>query len=183
MLPGGSQWLRFEKKIQRFGILAAVATLGCSSEIARADESGLSFRLPGLSGSLAATPATPGWSTAEIYYHQGDLMLIAPTYTFATPVFGGQFSATGRHLWQGRGKHFRHADGGRRTDRNHANGITTWLKPNDPSDGTYVGLIRHWLSHIDEDNERTANAQTRHLSAPTRNSNGRSVFCSLERIA
>jgi hypothetical protein len=96
--------------------------------MASADESGISFWLPGLYGSLSATPSTPGWSIAAIYYHasvgasgaaaaarefqvgrfapnvnldfnlavhgQADLMLIAPTYTFATPVLGGQLSAT-----------------------------------------------------------------------------------------
>jgi hypothetical protein len=40
-----------------------------STEIARADESGISFWLPGLYGSLAATPTTPGWSVGAIYYH------------------------------------------------------------------------------------------------------------------
>lgn len=105
--------------------LAAMASMPSSS---RADESGSSFWLPGLYGSLAATPGTPGWSVAAIYYHttvnasgaaaaarefqvgrfsptvninlnlalsgQADLMFIAPTYTFATPVLGGQLSAT-----------------------------------------------------------------------------------------
>jgi hypothetical protein len=105
--------------------LAAMVSLPSSS---RADESGISFWLPGLYGSLSATPGTPGWSIAAIYYHtsvgasgaaaasrefqvgrfsptvnidlnlalsgQADLMLIAPTYTFATPVLGGQLSAT-----------------------------------------------------------------------------------------
>ncbi|WP_354255251.1 transporter [Bradyrhizobium sp. F1.13.3] len=112
----------------RIAVVAATAALACTPEESRADESGLSFWLPGLYGSLAATPTTPGWSAAAIYYHatvnasgaaaaareaqigrfsptvnvnlnlalsgQGDLMLIAPTYTFATPVFGGQLSAT-----------------------------------------------------------------------------------------
>ena len=107
-------------KMQWLAVLAGAAALACSSDIARADESGLSFWLPGLYGSLAATPTTPGWSVAAIYYHttvnasgaaaasrefqfgrfsptvninlnlalagQADLMLIAPTYTFATPV-------------------------------------------------------------------------------------------------
>ena len=102
--------------------------LALSPGIARADEDGISFWLPGLYGSLSATPTTPGWSTAAIYYHtsvnasgataaarefrvgrfsptvnldlnlalsgQADLMLIAPTYTFAEPVLGGQLSAT-----------------------------------------------------------------------------------------
>jgi len=96
--------------------------------IATADEGGVSFWLPGLYGSLAATPSTPGWSVAAIYYHtsvnasgaaaasrefqvgrfsptvninlnlalsgQADLMFVAPTYTFVTPVLGGQLSAT-----------------------------------------------------------------------------------------
>jgi hypothetical protein len=93
-----------------------------------ADESGISFWLPGLNGSLAAVPTTPGWSVATVAYHttlnasgaaaaarefqagrfspnvnlnlnlalnaRVDLALIAPTYTFATPVLGGQLSAT-----------------------------------------------------------------------------------------
>ena len=110
------------------GALAATALALLSPQMAIADESGISFWLPGLYGSLSATPATPGWSIAAIYYHasvgasgaaaasrefqvgrfspnvnidlnvslrgQADLMLIAPTYTFATPVLGGQLSAT-----------------------------------------------------------------------------------------
>jgi hypothetical protein len=36
---------------------------------ARADENGISFWLPGLYGSLAATPQQPGWSLPLIYYH------------------------------------------------------------------------------------------------------------------
>ncbi len=34
-----------------------------------ADESGVSFWVPGFFGSLAATPQQPGWSLAMIYYH------------------------------------------------------------------------------------------------------------------
>ena len=36
---------------------------------ALADEGGVSFWIPGLFGSLAATPQQPGWSLANIYYH------------------------------------------------------------------------------------------------------------------
>jgi hypothetical protein len=95
-------------------------------QIARADESGVSFWIPGLFGSLAAVPVTPGWSVSSIYYHtsvsafgdvaaareiqigrfsptvnvslnanlnaQADLALLIPTYTFATPVLGGQLA-------------------------------------------------------------------------------------------
>src|SRR5471032_345876 len=119
---------RILPKMQWLGVLATAAALAGSSDIARADESVLSFWLLGLYGSLAATPTTPGWSVAAIYYHtsvnasgaaaasrefqvgrfsptvninlnlalagQADLLLIAPTYTFATPVLGGQLSAT-----------------------------------------------------------------------------------------
>jgi hypothetical protein len=40
-----------------------------SSNQASADEGGVSFWIPGLFGSLAATPQQPGWSLANIYYH------------------------------------------------------------------------------------------------------------------
>lgn len=109
------------------GALAVTLAL-LSPKPAAADENGISFWLPGLYGSLAATPTTPGWSLGAIYYHanlnasgataasrqfqvgrlspnvninlnvalsaQADLMFLAPTYTFATPVLGGQLSAT-----------------------------------------------------------------------------------------
>ena len=106
-------------------VLAALL-LGLSPGVSRADESGISFWLPGQVSSLAAAPQTPGWSMAEVYYHtnvsafgavaaareiqigrfsptvnvnlnarlnaQADLLLLNPTYTFATPVLGGQFA-------------------------------------------------------------------------------------------
>ncbi len=39
------------------------------SHRALADESGVSFWVPGFFGSLAATPQQPGWSLANVYYH------------------------------------------------------------------------------------------------------------------
>src|SRR6195256_4024493 len=103
----------------------AVALLLCP-QISRADESGISFWVPGLFGSLAAVPQTPGWSLGTVYYHTSvaasgaaaaareiqigrfsptvnvnlnvnlhappDLLFLAPTYTFATPVLGGQLA-------------------------------------------------------------------------------------------
>ena len=80
---------------------------------ALADESGTSFWVPGLYGSLAAVPGAPGWSFASIYYHTsvnasadkafpldgqivagldvtGDLGMFGPAYTLASPVLGGQ---------------------------------------------------------------------------------------------
>src|SRR3569623_1059907 len=78
---------------------------------ARADEGGICFWLPGLNGSLASVPATPGWSWVTLYYHtsvdasgsktftrggavvaglkgQGDITAFGPPYTFATPFLG-----------------------------------------------------------------------------------------------
>src|SRR5580693_3072439 len=50
------------------GVLGALALLWFPQET-RADEGGISFWLPGNFGSLAAAPATPGWSWATIYIH------------------------------------------------------------------------------------------------------------------
>ena len=48
--------------------LAAI-TIAALPQPAAADEGGVSFWVPGFFGSLAATPQTPGWSLATIYYH------------------------------------------------------------------------------------------------------------------
>jgi len=47
----------------------AVAALACFPQVGAADESGVSFWVPGFYGSLAAVPQQPGWSIASIYYH------------------------------------------------------------------------------------------------------------------
>jgi hypothetical protein len=117
-----------KSNIRRMGCAATAAALLLCPGISRADESGISFWVPGLEGSLAAVPTTPGWSLGTIYYHtsvtasgaaaasrefqvgrfsptininlnlnlsgQADLLFVAPTYTFATPLFGGQASMT-----------------------------------------------------------------------------------------
>jgi hypothetical protein len=90
--------------------------LALSPEVSRVDESGVSFWLPGQVSSLAATPQTPGWSMAKVSAFgavaaareiqigwfspavnvslnanlnaKADLLLLNPTYTFATPVLG-----------------------------------------------------------------------------------------------
>jgi hypothetical protein len=113
---------------RRIGCTVTTAALMFCPAIARADEGGVSFWLPGQYGSLAATPQTPGWALGSIYYHttvagsgnvaaareitvgrfsptvnvnlnlnlnaQGDLLFLAPSYTFATPVFGGQLAVS-----------------------------------------------------------------------------------------
>jgi len=107
-------------------LFAAVLTAVTASapNLARADEGGVGFWVPGFFGSMTATPLEPGFSMAVIYYHgeltggadvafarqvrrgniaanfnanlnidirgQADLVLAAPSYTFATPVLGGQ---------------------------------------------------------------------------------------------
>jgi hypothetical protein len=46
------------------------ALLALPAQVARADEGGVSFWLPGFFGSLAAVPAqAPGWSVTSIYWH------------------------------------------------------------------------------------------------------------------
>ena len=91
---------------------AAIAVVSLAS---RADEGGVSFWLPGNFGSFAALPTEPGWTLPLIYYHTSldaggglelkrggritagldataDAIFVAPTYTFASPVAGGQAS-------------------------------------------------------------------------------------------
>src|SRR5882762_11370355 len=58
-----------KSNIRRMGCAATAAALLLYPEISRADESGVSFWVPGLFGSLAATPQQPGWTLATIYYH------------------------------------------------------------------------------------------------------------------
>src|ERR1700716_1805300 len=117
---------RFGGRLIHSAIGIAAAMFGFLSDTAYADESGISYWLPGRFSSLAATPEVPGWSMAEVYYHtsvsafgaaaaareiqigrfpaavnvnlnlhlnaQADLVLLNPTYTFATPVLGGQLA-------------------------------------------------------------------------------------------
>ena len=107
-------------------VLLCAGSLSTAATVSRADESGTSFWLPGIFGSLAAAPGQPGWAFATVYYHtsvsagadvarsrelqigslnpnlnvnlnatlkaDADLALLVPSYTFATPVFGGQLA-------------------------------------------------------------------------------------------
>ncbi len=56
-------------KSSAVAMLLGAGILSAISSVAIADESGTSFWLPGTFGSLAATPTTPGWSIASVYYH------------------------------------------------------------------------------------------------------------------
>ena len=51
------------------GIAVSCAVAALPTKAALADEGGVSFWVPGFFGSLAATPLTPGFSIATIYYH------------------------------------------------------------------------------------------------------------------
>ena len=63
-----------------------------SPQTALADEGGVSFWLPGLFGSLAAVPLTPGWSLASIYYHTS--VSAAGNVAAAKEIEIGRFSPT-----------------------------------------------------------------------------------------
>jgi hypothetical protein len=121
--------ISYRRKLSVAAIVLAPAVLVISQR-ALADESGVSFWVPGFFGSLVATPQQPGWSLATVDYHTsvsaggnvalarefqigqvpanvtatarlnasvnatGDLGFVIPTYVFATPVLGGQASAS-----------------------------------------------------------------------------------------
>jgi len=59
---------------------------------ATADENGMSFWLPGIFGSLAATPLQPGWSLATTYYHTS--VSASGAAAAAREVTVGRFSPT-----------------------------------------------------------------------------------------
>ena len=99
-------------------IAAAALVAAClGPQRASAAEGGITFWLPGLFGSLAATPGVPGWAWATVYIHsdvaagagqqfprggrvdvgiagRADLVAFGPTYIFATPVLGAQASVS-----------------------------------------------------------------------------------------
>ncbi|MGM4988149.1 SphA family protein [Tardiphaga sp. 841_E9_N1_2] len=104
------------RDVWRSTIAATVAAFAFFAPAATfADEGGVPFWLSGQFGSLVATPSTPGWQAAAIYYHSSvsagrgavfprggrieaglnakpDLLFLNSTYVFATPLLGGQAS-------------------------------------------------------------------------------------------
>jgi hypothetical protein len=76
------------RRVLRGTFVLAVMVGALAPTIALADEGGVSFRLPGIFGSLAAAPQQPGWSLATIYYH--------------TTVSGGSDVAVAREFQAGR---------------------------------------------------------------------------------
>lgn len=98
-------------------MLLAAAIVPAFASASLADEGGVSFWLPGLFGSLAAAPVQPGPSFTTIYYHSSvsatgskqfvlgggvvgglnadaNLGFFGPTFTFESPVLGGQASVS-----------------------------------------------------------------------------------------
>ncbi len=68
----------FYPSVRKVLLLAGVA-LGLSFDSARADESGVSFWIPGQYGSLAAVAPAPGWALPTSFYHySGDAEPDAP---------------------------------------------------------------------------------------------------------
>ena len=63
------QLARLSRAVRSGFLCGALATAVLVPAISLADEGGVSFWLPGLFGSLAATPQQPGWAAASIYYH------------------------------------------------------------------------------------------------------------------
>lgn len=106
---------RYRKAFVTGGLCAFA--LSTAPQAALADAGGVAFWLPGLFGSLAATPGVPGWSYASIYLHlqanaagsqnfvtsggargtvvtginaHGDVLALGVTYTSPLSVLGGQ---------------------------------------------------------------------------------------------
>jgi hypothetical protein len=57
-----------KKSLNASRLTVTLIALLCS-QVALADENGISYWIPGLFGSLAAVPQQPGWSVGMIYYH------------------------------------------------------------------------------------------------------------------
>ena len=65
----GARPVSADRRRLRVAAMVVAPAIMFFSHSALADESGVSFWVPGLFGSLAATPQQPGWSLANIYYH------------------------------------------------------------------------------------------------------------------
>jgi len=67
---GLGPWPGFSRQYLYLCAGAVAALLAFPVQVARADEGGVSFWIPGFFGSLAAVPAqAPGWSVTSFYYH------------------------------------------------------------------------------------------------------------------
>ena len=101
------------RRASPLALLAMIGAATLSSQPAAADETGVSFWLPGLFGSLAAVPLQPGWTFSTTNYFTSvsagrdvdfelggrvvagldarvDLQYSTVAYAFPTPVLGGE---------------------------------------------------------------------------------------------
>jgi hypothetical protein len=86
-------WRRRDLRSASRQACAAALVLGTATvapTLARADEGGVSFWIPGFFGSLAAAPQTPGWSLATVYYHTS--VSAGPNVAFARQVPVGRLT-------------------------------------------------------------------------------------------
>ena len=104
---------RVSHQAAAFALLGMIGAATLASQRAVADESGVSFWLPGIFGSLAAVPLPPGWSFSTTNYYTSvsaaksvdfqigggiqaglnahvDLQYSTLAYAFPTPVLGGE---------------------------------------------------------------------------------------------
>jgi hypothetical protein len=100
---------------KRFAAATTLVAVVMAPVMAKADNGGIGFWLPGTMGSLSAVPGQPGMSYTFQYIHldavagggkvlqnnanivtglkaKADVGVFLPTYTFATPVLGGQLT-------------------------------------------------------------------------------------------
>src|SRR5258708_4005347 len=78
------------------GIAVALLMFGSLSGAAYADESGVSYWLPGRFSGRAATPQVPGWSMAAVYYHTGFLFPVGDMRGYLNLKGYGEFEAANR---------------------------------------------------------------------------------------
>jgi hypothetical protein len=91
-MRGGGLWFAGRKYFGRTAVIAiAVAVLASAPNASMADEGGVSFWLPGMIGSMAATPQVPGWTVAAFYYHTS--VNAGADVAFARQVNRGQITA------------------------------------------------------------------------------------------
>jgi len=112
-LAANAPYAQQSRKVGYFVILVEALVSPIFSNIAMADEGGVSFWIPGDFGSYAAVPSQPGWLFEGTYYHASaatgrgisfprgggteagvksptDYFLFTPTYTFETQILGAQ---------------------------------------------------------------------------------------------
>src|SRR5215468_8202159 len=107
--------MRHRRSKKELATAVTLIAMAMAPVAAKADNGGVGFWLPGTMGSLSAVPGQPGMSYTFQYIHldsvagggkafqnnasivaglhaKADVGVFLPTYTFATPVLGGQLT-------------------------------------------------------------------------------------------